>query len=53
MHKFEGLAAEISALLKKSGDSGDTGDKFKKSQFFNEVAVTLATVGCHHLKSEW
>jgi hypothetical protein len=27
MHSFEGLAAELAALLKKRGDSGDSGDR--------------------------
>jgi len=40
MHSFEGLGAEISALLKMSGDSGDTGDKHKKLLSDSGLSVT-------------
>jgi hypothetical protein len=40
MHSFEGLADEISALLKNAGDSGDTGDSAKNTSTINHVSVT-------------
>ena len=41
MHSFEGLADEISALLKNVGDIGDTGDRQKISSSINNVGVTI------------
>jgi hypothetical protein len=40
MHSFDGLADEISALLKNAGDSGDTGDSAKNASPINHVSVT-------------
>jgi len=40
MHSFEGLADEISALLKNAGDIGDTGDRQKISSSINNIGVT-------------
>jgi hypothetical protein len=40
MHSFEGLADEISALLKNVGDIGDTGDRQKISSSINDIDVT-------------
>ncbi len=40
MHSFDGLADEISALLKNAGDSGDTGDRVKNTSPINNVSVT-------------
>jgi hypothetical protein len=40
MHSFDGLADEISALLKNAGDSGDTGDSAKNTSPINHVGVT-------------
>jgi hypothetical protein len=40
MHSFEGLADEISALLKNAGDGGDTGDSEKNASPINNVSVT-------------
>lgn len=59
MHSFEGLANEISTLLKNRGDTGDTGDKFEKSSRNNLVAVTpcrsplspLEIEGCQPVQS--
>jgi hypothetical protein len=40
MHSFEGLADEISALLKNAGDSGDTGDRQKNVSSIKDIGVT-------------
>lgn len=40
MHSFDGLADEISALLKNAGDIGDTGDRAKNTSPINNVSVT-------------
>ncbi|EAQ36922.1 hypothetical protein NB311A_07228 [Nitrobacter sp. Nb-311A] len=40
MHSFDGLADEISALLKNAGDGGDTGDRAKNVSPINNVSVT-------------
>jgi hypothetical protein len=46
MHSFDGLADEISALLKNAGDSGDTGDRAKNASPINNVGVTKL---CRHV----
>lgn len=59
MHSFEGLADEISTLLKNRGDRGDRGDKFEKTSRNNLVAVTpcraplspLEIEGCQPVQS--
>jgi len=59
MHSFEGLADEISTLLKNRGDTGDRGDKFEKANRNNVLAVTpcraslspLEFEGCHLVPS--
>lgn len=40
MHSFEGLADEISTLLKNAGDTGDIGDRAKNASLINNVSVT-------------
>jgi hypothetical protein len=39
MHSFEGLASDISTLLKNRGDTGDRGDKFENTSRNNLVSV--------------
>lgn len=40
MHSFEGLADEISTLLKNAGDTGDIGDSNENSRRINTLGVT-------------
>lgn len=40
MHSFDGLADEISAVLRKSGDTGDRGDKRENARTFRCPSVT-------------
>jgi hypothetical protein len=44
MHNFETLAADLAPLLKRSGDSGDSGDKFKFRRPGNDLGVTTQRV---------
>lgn len=58
-HSFEGLADEISTLLKNRGDTGDRGDKAKNVNPINTVSVTrrgtplspLQIEGCQPLQT--
>lgn len=58
MHSFEGLANEISTLLKTRGDTGDRGDKLKNINQNNRISVTprgmclspLEIEGCHRVQ---
>lgn len=52
MHSFEGLANEISTLLKNRGDTGDRGDKFEKASRNNLIAVTPRRVSLSPLEIE-
>jgi hypothetical protein len=52
MHSFEGLANEISTLLKNRGDTGDRGDKFEKASRNNLVAVTPCRASLSPLEIE-
>lgn len=52
MHSFEGLANEISTLLKNRGDRGDRGDKFEKASRNNLVAVTPCRASLSPLEIE-
>lgn len=59
MHSFEGLADEISTLLKNRGDTGDRGDNSQNVSEINAVSVTprytplspLKIEGCRPLQS--
>lgn len=59
MHSFEGLADEISTLLKNRGDTGDRGDSPEKGKSISGMDVTprcaplspLEIEGCHPCKS--
>lgn len=52
MHSFEGLANEISTLLKNRGDTGDRGDKFEKTSRNNLLAVTPCRASLSPLEIE-
>jgi len=53
MHSFDGLADEISALLKNAGDIGDTDDRAKNASPINNVGVTNRADMCHQAKRLW
>lgn len=52
-HRFEGLADEISLLLKSRGDTGDRGDKAKNTNLINDVSVTPQRAPLSPLQIEW
>lgn len=52
MHSFEGLANDISTLLKNRGDTGDRGDKFENTSRNNLVAVTPCCASLSPLEIE-
>jgi hypothetical protein len=52
MHSFEGLADDISTLLKNRGDTGDRGDKLENTSRNNVVAVTPCRASLSPLEIE-
>ena len=52
MHSFEGLADEISTLLKNRGDTGDRGDKLENTSRNNILAVTPCCASLSPLEIE-